>query len=162
MLTQARLKEVLHYDADSGIFRWKTSTNRRIKALQVAGCIRGDGYMLIGIDRKFYLAHRLAWLYVHGSWPVDQIDHISGCRTDNRICNLREATGAENMQNHRNPPSSNKSGFLGVSLRLELKKYQACIKIMGKNKHLGLFDTPEQAHEAYLKAKRSHHKFCTI
>lgn len=161
MLTQARLKELLHYHAESGIFRWRVP-NGCIKAWQVAGCLTRDGYGKIKVDRKTYLAHRLAWRYVHGEWPVDQIDHINGCRTDNRICNLREATGKENTQNRRRPASNNTTGFLGVSLLKGNKKYQARIRVGGKLRYLGSFKTAEQAHAVYLAAKREQHEFCTI
>lgn len=162
MLTQAGLKEALHYDADSGIFRWKISKNNRVKLFQAAGHLDFYGYIKIRFQGKLYFAHRLAWLYVNGKWPTNQIDHINGVRNDNRICNLRCATVSQNLQNLRNARSDNKSGFLGVGLHKRSNKYYAHIRIGGKLKHLGSFKTAEQAHAVYLAAKREQHEFCTI
>ena len=114
----------------------------------VAGC-KSRGYIVVRVDLVLHQAHRLAWLYVHGSWPVDQIDHINCDPSDNRICNLREATPAQNQANTR---SYAKSGFKGV--RKNFSKWNAYIG--GRTfKHLGSFDTPEEANAAYLTAARA-------
>lgn len=106
------------------------------------------------------MAHRLAWLYVHGEWPSKHLDHLNGNRTDNRIENLRQVSVAENAENTRRPHRDNKSGYLGVCKKRG--KWLAVIQIKGKYTRIGLFDTPEMAHEAYLAEKRKHHKACTI
>jgi hypothetical protein len=111
-------------------------------------------YIGIRLDNVLYLAHRLAWFYSYGKWPVDQIDHINGDRTDNRLINLREATNAENAQNKR--IRAGKSGFCGV--RKENSKWLAEIKVNYKPIRIGLFNTPEEAHQAYIAAKRKFHK----
>ncbi len=98
-LTAEYLRSILHYDQETGIFTWKVRTARRVKAGDVAGCSDGDGYRLIKVQSRLYKAHRLAWLYIHGSWPKDQIDHINRIRTDNRIANLREVSNKQNLQN---------------------------------------------------------------
>jgi len=160
ILTQECLKELLHYDPDTGIFTWKVS-----KGASRAGAVAGflnKGYSRIRIDGNYYSSHRLAWLYVNNIWPDDQIDHINGIKLDNRICNLRMATNAENQQNYHLPKANNKSGFLGVSLHKPSKKFMATIRINGIKKNLGYFSSAEEAHDAYLEAKRKHHKFCTI
>ena len=113
-LTAERLREVLDYGPDTGVFTWKIRTNSRVKVGDVAGALRPDGYIQISIDGRLHRAHRLAWLYVTGESPPDQIDHINGVRDDNRIANLRLATSAENKQNLRRAKSRNKTGFLGV------------------------------------------------
>jgi hypothetical protein len=117
-----------------------------------------NGYIRIGINNKLYVAHRLAWLYVHGEFPESEIDHINGDRADNRILNLRKATPAENSQN-RARYCSNSSGFMGVYFNKRHKKYCARINHLGKKKHLGLYDTAELAFEAYKEAKRVYHSF---
>lgn len=109
-----------------------------------------------------YLEHRLAWLYVTGTWPSDQIDHVNGIRDDNRIFNLREATGPENNGNQRQARSDNKTGLLGVYWDKQHKKFSAKIMFSGKHKYLGYFPTAEEAHAAYIKAKRELHSHCTI
>ena len=127
-----------------------------------AGAVRPrDGYIQIAIRRKMYQAHRLAWLYVHGEWPRHQIDHINGNPADNRICNLRDVTQFENMQNLHGPLSRNKSGLLGVSRFLDYDLWRSRIMVNGKqtNKY---FKTKELAHEAYLKAKAELHPFASI
>lgn len=156
-LTQSRLKELLHYDPETGVFVWRIPRGSA-KTGDVAGCPHPEGYRKIMIDRKIYLAHRLAWLYVHGAWPKDEIDHRNGVRADNRFTNLREATRAENGQNLK-IRADNTSGFIGVSWYKPARKWQAHINLAGRNKNLGCFDTPEAAHAAYLAAKAEHHTF---
>ncbi len=112
MLTLDDLRRTLEYRPDSGLFIYKERRGRK-KPGDVAGRTHKSGYVYIVINRVNYLAHRLAWFYVNGSFPKSQIDHINRVRNDNRIENLREATGAENMQNY-SKPTTNKSGVVGV------------------------------------------------
>lgn len=159
MITQERLKELLHYVHETGVFTWLVDRGPK-KRGSVAGSCMNTGYFEIVVDYRRYLSHRLALFYVHGEFPNNQIDHINGIRSDNRISNLREATHAENAQNLRNPRSDNKTGFLGVSRNRN--KFRAQIHINGNNTFLGNFLTPESAHAAYLQAKREHHTGCSI
>ena len=110
-----------------------------------------DGYLVIMIARKTYKAHRLAWLYVNGAWPAGQIDHINGVKSDNRICNLREATNAQNAVN-TGVIKTNTSGLKGVSYSSSHRKFRAQIMRGGRNRTIGLFDSAQAAHEAYAKA----------
>jgi hypothetical protein len=153
-LTQARLQDLVKYDRDTGIFTWNM-TRRRCRSGDKAGCSMQNGYAGIRLDDTLYTAHRLAWLYVHGEWPARQLDHVNGVRADNRLCNLREATNAQNAQNRKRV--DNKSGFPGV--RKENSKWLAEIKVDYKPIRLGLFTTPEAAHDVYLKAKQELHPF---
>jgi hypothetical protein len=162
MLTQEYLRAHLHYNPETGIFTNLTNRAPTIKAGTIAGFIRKDGYVVIKICSRAYKAHRLAWLYVYGKFPDQCTDHINGNRGDNRIDNLREATNRQNSENKTKPAKHNKSGYLGVSYRKNDKKWRATIFIDGMNRSLGDFDSPELASEAYIKAKRIHHKFCTI
>ena len=159
-LTAERLRELLDYDPATGVFTRKVRTTNRIKVGDVAGYLRNDGYIRIKIDGRMHLAHRLAWLYVKGESPPDQIDHRNGIKTDNRIANLRLATHIENMHNRRKPHADNKTGFLGVSPSYGM--FQARIGVNGKIKHIGTFPTPEEAHAAYVQAKRQLHPFGTL
>lgn len=160
-LNSTRLKEILEYNPDTGVFTWLKNMGRRIKAGQTTGCLHQAGYVQIGIERKIYLAHRLAWLYVYETWPKESIDHINNIRSDNRILNLREANQAENCQNLKK--SRGASGFLGVTIdSARGNRWKSSIKTNGKNYHLGWFKTAEQAHEAYLFAKRAMHPFGTL
>ena len=112
-LTQDYLKSILHYDPDTGIFRWAKRRATWIPAGTIAGSTCEKGYAIIVINYKIYRAHRLAWLYMTGSHPPEFIDHINLDRKDNRFCNLRLSTRAQNMQNFRIRPD-NKSGVKGV------------------------------------------------
>jgi hypothetical protein len=150
-LTHARLTQLFHYDPERGHFTRLLNRCSRTSAGDIAGNKTARGYIQIGIDRKDYLAHRLAWFYMTGEWPKNQIDHINGIRTDNRFSNLREATIHENGCNSR-LPKNNKSGFKGVCFHRELGRWQAKIWVNRKQKHLGIFDTPEEAADAYDKA----------
>lgn len=157
MLTQSRLKELLHYCPVTGVFTWIVA-RQRARCGDAAGRINHDGYRQIGIDGKRYSTHRLAWLYMTGEWPERQIDHRNGVRDDNRWSNLREATNAENGQN-RGVRSNSTSGFMGVTWSKKLGMWQAQIGIAGRVKYLGYFTTQEDAHAAYLAAKAKHHQF---
>ena len=161
LLTADELKATLDYDPATGVFAWKISPVSFIRAGQVAGYIRADGYVLIARKRKPYFAHRLAWLYMTGEWPKHNIDHINGNQSDNRFENLRDVTQSMNIQNQRK--ARGESGFLGVSRYAGLlENWVANISVNGKNVPLGVFDSPEKAHQEYLKAKRLHHPGCTI
>lgn len=156
-LTAERLRELLSFDAETGLFTRLTSTNRRLKPGVVSGCVRSDGYILIGVDKSHYLAHRLAWLYVYGAWP-NEIDHANGIKSDNRLSNLRECSRQENCQNLA-IRKDNKSGFVGVTYRPDLKKFAAELWVKKKKISLGLFKTAELASKAYTAAKYEHHTF---
>lgn len=158
MLTQERLKELLEYDPETGVFVWKITRRGKAKAGARAGAINNNGYEHIWIDQIAYKSHRLAWLYVNGSWPARAIDHINRIKSDNRITNLREATKAQNGWN-RGKNSNNTSGYPGVSWHKTVGKWSARIRIDSARKHLGYFDTPEEANAAYVRAKAEHHKF---
>jgi hypothetical protein len=161
MITQARLHELLSYNPDTGVFvrRVKSST---ALAGQIAGGVRKDGYLQISIDNKRYLSHRLAWLYVHGTFPEHDTDHIDGNRQNNAINNLRAVTRTINLQNLRQPKSSNKStGFLGVT-KLGDGRYMAQITANRVHRYIGTFPTLQAASDAYLAEKRRLHAGCTI
>src|SRR5882757_747966 len=150
MIVQSRLREVLHYNSKTGLWIWKISTARCRKIGEYAGSRMKDGYEIISIDGKRYMAHRLAFLYMKGAFPKQQVDHIDGDKSNNSWSNLRHASPRENK---RNQPklSSNKSGYKGVcSIR---NKWRSQIRIDdGKLLHLGNFDTPEDASVAYEQA----------
>jgi len=158
MLTQERLKKLLHYDPETGIFTWLVSTARRVKVGDVAGTIMNQGYRAISIDGKKYKAHRLAFLYMTGKFPTNGTDHIDGDPANNRWTNLRECTTAENAQNTASHKNSS-SKYVGVGWHKGGQKWRAQIKINGKKKHLGLFETEAEAYAAYCKAKSEHHHF---
>lgn len=158
ILTQARLKELLHYDPDTGVFT-NIKARQNVRVGSVTGCVSTTtGYVGIKVDCRKYQAHRLAWLYVHGSFPPEQLDHINRVRTDNRLCNLRLATSIENGQN-RSMPRNNTSGHVGVSWSKAKRKWLAEIMLDGKNIRLGLFTDKDQAVKARLEAKSKHHQF---
>lgn len=158
-LTATQLQELLAYDPNTGVFTWRVNRTK-VRAGDTAGTINGPGYCCITIFRRMYLAHRLAWLYMHGTWPSGQIDHRNGVRTDNRVENLRNVLPAANAQNQRHPQGDNP--FLGVSWVSKGSRWIARIRIDGKQRYLGCFTTAEAARDAYTTAKRVHHAGCTI
>lgn len=145
LITAEELREMLSYDPDTGAFKWKVKRKGR-KSFGVSGSYDGK-YSQIGINYKTYLSHRLAWLYVHGSFPKGQLDHINGIRFDNRIANLRESNQRENCCNRK----THREGKLpGCSYIPNSRKWQAVISIDGKRKSLGYFSSEEAAHHTYL------------
>jgi len=162
ILTAERLRSILSYDPETGIFTWKHKS-RNTWPGKVAGCKnKALGYIIIGIDGTEHYAHRLAWLYVYGTWPGGVIDHRDTDRSNNRIANLRDTSRSVNQQNIRKPRAHGTSGFLGVTWHKQTGRWKAQISVKGRNRHLGLFDDPVEAHQAYLEAKREHHSGCTI
>lgn len=157
-IVATRLRQLLDYDPATGEFRWRQD-RPRCREGQIAGHAHCQGYRGIRVDGRAYLAHRLAWLYVHGAWPKDQIDHINGNRADNRIANLRECTNALNCQNVRAHRDST-SKYPGVSLadHARGKPWLATICVAGKKKYLGHHETEELAFSAYRLAKRELHQ----
>jgi len=138
-ITQARLKELLNYDPETGIFTWRV--NRRATQGSKAGARHPtQGYIAIKIDSVLYRAHRLAWLYVYGVWPPNDIDHINRVRDDNRLSNLRLATRAQNCQNRR-IRSDNVTGTTGVCRYKKTQKWRAYIMIRKRQKELGVYDS---------------------
>lgn len=139
MITQERLKDVLHYDPETGIFTWIKPTSPRVKAGMTAGCIAAypgrKTYILIGLDGTLYQAHRLAWLYIHGSFPLNEIDHIDGSGANNKIINLRDVTASENSRNAR-LYCTNKSGVGGVSFCKYTGTWRAMIWINNVATHI--------------------------
>lgn len=162
MLTQERLKQLLHYDPLTGIFTRLVRTCNKVRVGAIAGVDSQHGYCRIYVDAIPYMAHRLAWLYMTGSFPVDQVDHINHDGHDNKWENLREATNKTNSHN-RNPLKwFNATGFFGVTRYGKSGKFKAAIMIDGKCKHLGVYSDPAEAHLAYLKAKRCLHEGNTL
>lgn len=156
-LTHARLLEVLDYNPLTGIFTWKINTGKKQLVGKQAGTIDPKGYIAISIDGEKIRGHRLAWFYVYGVWPSKNIDHENGRHADNRFKNLRDITQKGNIQNQHKVRSDSKSQIQGVRFRVEKNKYEARIRIDGKQKHVGYFDTAEEAREAYLIKKRQVH-----
>lgn len=151
-LTQARLQEVLHYDAETGIFRWRVSRRGKAKTGDKAGTI-SEGYVLIRIDGIAYRANRLAFLYMTGSFPAGVSDHADLDKANNAWENLRDATF---IQNNANRKATGASGLKGVYFAQDKGKFRAVIKVDGKAKHLGYFQHAFDAACAYDAAAISH------
>jgi len=162
MLTQERLKELLHYDQKTGVFTWRDARNGRVKIGSIAGTVQKKGYRQIEIDGKGHKESRLAWLYMTGEWPPEQVDHEDTNRANNAWSNLRLATNKTNAQNKRKAQSNNATGVLGVGQRPSRGGFRARITVDGKTINLGRFNTEEAAHVAYVQAKRSMHEGCTL
>jgi len=155
MTTQERLKELYEYNPETGEFVSKLGQKQWAAGRSVGS--KKSKYVMVYVDGKKYRAHRLAWLYMTGNWPTDQIDHMNGNKHDNRFTNLRNATAAQNSQNIWSVRADNASGFKGVAWRERNKKWHATIRLGGRAKHLGYFETASAAHAAYVSAKQQHH-----
>ena len=157
-LTQDRLREVFDYDPISGLFRWKLNGKQpqhRDRIGKIAGTLDGTGYLRLIFDGGNYYAHKMAWLYAYGYIPAGIVDHINGRPSDDRIANLRLATNLENMRNKAG--NANKASGLPKGVYINYRdgsRYKAVISIDQKNRYLGTFPTPEEAHEAYMRAAR--------
>lgn len=150
MINQLELKELLHYDQDLGTFTWLKSY-RDIVTGKIAGTNGRNGYIDIKIKGVRYYAHRLAWLYVTGQFPLDVIDHIDRNKTNNCFANLRDVSRKENTNNQVDAQINNATGIRGVLPYIN--GYSAQIAVNGKSKHLGVFINIEDAQLAYLSAK---------
>ena len=172
------LRELLDYDPETGVLTWRErplemfKTERGCNAWNTryagkeAGCVdtKPSGYqsVLVRLNGKRWMGHRLAFALYYGRDPGLEIDHVNRVSTDNRICNLRAVDHSRNVQNRVTPYRNNTSGYLGVSWAKREQKWLAHIRINGKKKHLGYFDAPEAAHTAYLTAKAKHHSGAVV
>ncbi len=157
-LTAERLREVLHYDPETGVFTWKVAASRRRPSGSTAGTRDNQGYTVIRFEGNGYKAHRLAWLYVHGTWPADQIDHDNRNKGDNRLANLREAQPIQNAQNRSAPPGSS-SGHRGVIYQDRKSPWRAHIKVDNRRIHLGCYASLDDALAARKAAEAKYHPF---
>jgi hypothetical protein len=160
-ITAARVRAILDYNPETGLFRWKRRpvddfVNERACKIwntrfagSVAGSMRADGYIHIHIDYKLYMAHRLAWLYVLGEWPHDEIDHADCIRSNNTFSNIRAATSTQNKAN-RSVSSVSVSKLKGAMWDNRRKKWRSEIRLDSKQKHIGYFDCPAAAHFYYI------------
>lgn len=157
ILTQEFIKELLNYDSETGIFTWAKSkgTAKKGKEAGWEATPHGKSYRVIMINGKGYFSHRLAWLYIHGRFPNNDVDHINGNGLDNRIINLRDVTESENLRNMK-LSKLNKSGVIGVSWEKLVSKWRADIRIDGKKKFLGFFDDLEDAARVRKDAEIQH------
>lgn len=152
-LTQEKLKSCLSYDPETGQFTWLVRLSNYTVVGDIAGSIDSYGYVQIKLFGISYKAHRLAWFYMTGWWPKDQIDHKNRIRHDNKWLNLREASQTENSQNQS----------VSFSKTNELKgayehkgMWMSTIMVFGNKIDLGYFGTAEEAHAAYVKAANSY------
>lgn len=157
MVPIEKLNEMLRYEPDTGLIYWKVSRKGgRARAGSIAGHVGCRGYIKITVGGEFLLAHRVAFALLRGAWPENEIDHINGIKSDNRIGNLREATKKQNQAN-KGVLKSSYTGLKGVSFRKARNKFVARISNGEKRIFLGLFETAQEAHEAYCKAAKEMH-----
>lgn len=151
-LALSLLRELLHYEPETGWFTWKVARSGNICIGDRAGSHnRNTGYREIWIGERRYSSHRLAYFWMVGEWPAETVDHVNLDSLDDRWCNLRHATQADQCAN-RGLNSRNKSGFKGVSMNSATGQWYASIKVNGKSKNLGHYATAEEASGAYMKA----------
>lgn len=173
-ITAEELRSLVNYDPETGIFTWKV--DRRMgrtgkgKLVAAAGKPMGDrtashNYPQVNIRKNVYLLHRLAFLYMTGEWPKGHVDHKDGGRGNNSWENLRDVPQRVNNQNLRLARVDSNLGVQGVYFDRhgkKIKRFRSCVTVDGTVHRLGYFSTPEEAHEAYVTAKRKLHEGCTI
>lgn len=163
LLSEAVLKSKLHYDPETGVFTRAKTVNKMFTAGQAVGSIDAHGYRVIRIGEFGQpKAHRLAVLYMTGVWPVSDVDHIDGDRSNNAYKNLRLVDRTTNAENHRKAHSHSKTGLIGACFNKQKKKFVAQIKVSGEVRYLGQFDDAQSAHSAYITAKRQLHMGNTL
>lgn len=156
-ITQARLHELLNYDPETGVFTWKVNRRGTARAGTVAGTPHNAGYLTIRVDRTPYLAHRLAWVYVHGDLPDDlEVDHKNLIKTDNRIDNLRAVTHALNMINTPSRRTST-TGIKNVSFHKHTGTWRVTMPVHGKRRDIGYFRDIELAEFVAYEAREFYH-----
>ena len=155
MLTHDALKERLSYDPNTGVFSYKSPVRGRVTGA-TAGTVRPDGYLTIILFGKPYATSRLAWLYVYGKWPNEEIDHIDRNPSNNRIENLRDVSRSQNNCNHR-VRSDSKTGVKGVHFHLASGLWHVTIRSYGKKRSVGYFKNIAEAAEASRAAEIETH-----
>lgn len=153
------LKENVKYEPETGVFYWVKSRYRKCVG-QPIKTDKSSGYERISVLNKRYSVHRLAWFYMTGLWPKEEVDHKDTNPLNNKWDNLKEASRLINCENTRRAQRNNTSGYLGAHSYRD--KWMARIDVDGKKIYLGSFDNPMSAHEAYLEAKRRLHYGCTL
>lgn len=155
MLTAETLRDLLHYDPETGEFRWRNCSRPHLNG-RIAGTLNTAGYRVIRVSGELHYGHRLARLYQTGAWPVVEVDHRDLDKSNNRWGNLRDATHEENSTNEglRN---SNSSGHKGVYFNKRQQQWHASITVSGRSIHLGYFDDIEIAAAIYAKASNDLH-----
>lgn len=161
-LTAARLRELLHYDPETGVFTRKVRTAQMMRVGDIAGNPHENGYITVQLLGRTYRAHVLAWLYTHSAWPPEDVDHINRVRHDNRISNLRLASRSENLQNSglsRRNTSRHKGVRRQVLSGEPTGRWQAFIYLHRRFTHLGIFSSVEDAAAARKAAEALYHPF---
>lgn len=156
------LNKIFEYDPITGLFIYKVKPCAWLNIGDPAGTLIEKGYWSLTYKRKRYRAHRVAWLLYYKKWPDGIIDHIDTDKLNNKIDNLRDIEGNKNQQNQRFPSKNNTTGYLGVSFDRSRNKYMANIMINRKAKNLGRFNSPEEAYNKYIEAKRILHEYGTL
>lgn len=153
------LEELFDYDPITGILTWKKSRSNRIKIGSVVGYKNPAGYLQVRIEGKLWMVHRIVWIRQTGKTPSNEIDHIDGCRDNNSWRNLRDVTKSVNMQNRKKADKDSRTGILGVTFDKQRKKFRAQLTMNGEKVLNKIFNTAEEAGEAYSLAKEKYHNF---
>jgi hypothetical protein len=158
--TLERLQELFRYEPETGHLIRRITVSNHAPAGARAGAVSKDRRQ-VQIDGKNMAEHIVIYAMIHGAWPIQLVDHIDGDGSHNTAINLRDASAAINQQNRRKAAKHNKCGVLGVVLGSN-GRFSARLRIDGRQRHLGCFGTAEEAHVAYIAAKRIHHPGCTL
>lgn len=162
-LSPDELRRLFDLNAETGVLRWSKGCSRGCLTHREAGSFLKNGYRQVKVGKASYLVHRVIWAMVYGVWPEKAIDHIDGNRSNNAVSNLRLATASQNMQNLSVKGTKAASGLMGAThipgTKRRREKWESRIRVGGVQKYLGRFDTPQEAHAAYMSAKAQHHSY---
>ena len=158
-VTPENVRDIFDYDPLTGVLIRRPYAGGRKSGQPITHV--WNGYLHVYVGQRSYRAHRVIWLYMTGAWPVAVIDHIDTDTANNRWANLRQADSRRNGENQRRAHVQSKTGLLGASPYVN-GRFVACIRTGGKTKHIGYFDTAEEAHAAYVRVKRELHEGCTL
>ena len=159
VISAQEVRDLFNYDSETGLMTRKLKRGKCFVG-DAVGSADMHGYLTVRVGVRSYKVHRIIWLHAYGHWPSGDVDHINGERSDNRLSNLRDVCRASNLQNQRKAKNNKSTGVLGVYP--DKARFCAKISINNKSKHLGMFDTVEDAHAAYVAAKREMHPGCTL
>jgi hypothetical protein len=154
--TKEYVESLLDYDAETGELRWKVERSNQIRVGQLVTSSDSKGYIRVTINGRRHQVHRIAWLLVHGEWPVEEVDHINMVTSDNRISNLRACSHSENRRN-TNRYRNNSSGIKGVSWNSASNSWLARLAVNGKNIYAGSFKNLGDAERAVAKLREQYH-----
>jgi hypothetical protein len=159
LISHQRAIELLEYNQESGKLFWKADRKGHLLKGKEAGSVNANGYIVIKVEQRHYPAHRLAWFIVHGIWPEQDVDHIDGKKTNNKLTNLRAVTRSVNLLNAVKEQGRSNTGIRNISFYKKKQKYYVRIQHEGKMLYSKTFSSLDAASKAAEKARSEHNPY---